>query len=138
MVQTLACTESKSADSDAEQLWARQNPDGGWSQEPGMASDAYATGQSLVMLIQLSSRDRPIHRNVRYQRGIRFLLESQLPDGSWHVVTRAIPVQEYFDNGDPHGKDQFISLMATGWATAALGTYARPDSAARPLDFASY
>jgi hypothetical protein len=28
--------------------------------------------------------------------------------------------KEFFDNGDPHGKDQFISIAATCWAVAAL------------------
>jgi hypothetical protein len=27
---------------------------------------------------------------------------------------------EYFDSGFPHGKDQFVSAYATGWATEAL------------------
>jgi hypothetical protein len=26
----------------------------------------------------------------------------------------------FFDNGDPHGKSQFISFAATGWAVLAL------------------
>jgi hypothetical protein len=26
----------------------------------------------------------------------------------------------YFETGFPHGKDQFISMSATGWAIAAL------------------
>ncbi|MGQ0636126.1 MAG: hypothetical protein ACT4QC_16055 [Planctomycetaceae bacterium] len=51
---------------------------------------------------------------------VAFLLKTQLEDGSWRVSTRAKPVQVFFDNGDPHGKDQFISIAATGWATAAL------------------
>lgn len=53
-------------------------------------------------------------------RAADWLLKAQLDDGSWHVKTRAKPVQVYFDNGDPHGKDQFLSMAATGWSTAAL------------------
>ncbi len=50
-------------------------------------------------------------------------VDSQEPDGSWHVVTRSKPVQIFFDNGDPHGKDQFISVLATNWAVAALANF---------------
>lgn len=53
-------------------------------------------------------------------RALKYLLTSQKKDGSWHVSSRATPVQEFFDNGDPHETDQFISIMATAWATAAL------------------
>lgn len=53
-------------------------------------------------------------------RAADWLLKAQLDDGSWHVKTRAKPVQVYFDNGDPHGKDQFLSMAATAWSTAAL------------------
>jgi len=55
-----------------------------------------------------------------WQRGCGYLLGTQKPDGSWHVVSRATPLQEYFESGFPHGKDQFISAFATGWATEAL------------------
>ncbi|PYU94591.1 MAG: hypothetical protein DMG08_07215 [Acidobacteria bacterium] len=51
-----------------------------------------------------------------YPRG-RF---AQLEDGSWYVKTRALGFQPYFDNGFPHGVDQWISGAATGWATMAL------------------
>jgi N-acyl-D-amino-acid deacylase len=88
-----------------------------------MASDPYATGQALLMLAQLDTSHK-IHQREQFQRGIRYLLQSQQPDGSWHVVTRSKPVQVYFDNGDPHGKDQFISMMATCWSTAALANFA--------------
>ena len=55
-----------------------------------------------------------------YQKGVRFLLGTQLEDGSWYVRTRAVPVQPYFDSEFPHGRDQFISAAATNWATMAL------------------
>jgi hypothetical protein len=56
---------------------------------------------------------------------VRFLLGTQLEDGSWYVRTRAIPVQPYFDSEFPHGQDQFISAAATNWATMALALAAR-------------
>ncbi len=98
-------------------LIAQQHPDGGWSQIPTLSSDAYATGQALTALAE-SGAIRPSDRV--YQRGVRFLLNTQLEDGSWYVRSRAIPIQLYFDSGFPHGKDQFISAAATNWATMAL------------------
>ena len=96
---------------------AEQHPDGGWSQIPTLSSDAYATGQALTALAE-SGVIRPSDRV--YQRGVRFLLNTQLEDGSWYVRSRAIPIQPYFDSEFPHGKDQFISAAATNWATMAL------------------
>ncbi len=98
-------------------LIAQQHPDGGWSQIPTLTSDAYATGQALTALAE-SGVIRPNDRV--YQRGVRFLLNTQLEDGSWYVRSRAIPIQPYFDSEFPHGKDQFISAAATNWATMAL------------------
>jgi ankyrin repeat protein len=98
-------------------LIAQQHPDGGWSQIPTLSSDAYATGQALTALAE-SGVIRP--SDPVYQRGVRFLLNMQLEDGSWYVRSRAIPIQPYFDSEFPHGKDQFISAAATNWATMAL------------------
>ena len=56
-------------------------------------------------------------------KAVRFLLKTQCDDGSWFVETRAKPVQVFFDNGDPHGKSQFISIPATCWAVAGLAAY---------------
>ena len=38
------------------------------------------------------------------------LLKTQRGDGSWFVKSRSKPVQVYFDNGDPHERDQFIPI----------------------------
>jgi ankyrin repeat protein len=98
-------------------LIAEQRADGGWSQLPTLASDAYATGQALVALVQsgaMTTADPP------YKRGVAFLLTTQLADGSWFVPTRAIPIQPLFDAGFPHGRDAFISAAATNWAAMAL------------------
>ncbi len=105
-----------------EELWQRQHADGGWSQIAELESDPYATGQALLMLSQLDA-SATVHQRESFRNGIQFLINSQQPDGSWHVVTRSKPVQVYFDNGDPHGKDQFISMMATCWSTAALANF---------------
>ncbi len=55
-----------------------------------------------------------------YQRGVRFLLRTQEADGSWFVNKRAIPLNNYFDTGFPHGQSQYASFNATCWATMAL------------------
>lgn len=98
-------------------LLAEQNEDGGWAQLPQGASDAYATGSVLTALRLASSLPGT---DAGYLRGIGYLLKTQLPDGSWHVVSRSKPFQPYFESGFPHGRDQFISMAASAWATAAL------------------
>jgi hypothetical protein len=120
----------KTIDAPAEQLEAaaeliqnKQRSDGGWSQldadEPAMAtqSDAYATGTALVALCLAGEVPTC---DPAYQRGVRYLLETQREDGSWHVTSRSKPFQTYFETGFPHGADQFISAAASGWATWAL------------------
>jgi N-acyl-D-amino-acid deacylase len=54
------------------------------------------------------------------RRGIEFLLKTQQPDGSWHVKSRAVKFQPYFQSGFPYDHDQWISAAATAWATVAL------------------
>jgi hypothetical protein len=94
-----------------------QREDGGWSQLPEMESDAYATGSVLVALHQAGD---VATRDTLYLHGLRYLISSQLDDGSWHVKSRSEPIQTYYESGYPHGKDQFISIAAAGWATTAL------------------
>ncbi|MGN6544634.1 MAG: hypothetical protein ACTHK7_06275, partial [Aureliella sp.] len=97
-------------------ILSEQRDDGGWAQKHDMASDAYATGTSLYAVAQAGCAAT----DPAYQRGLRYLLGSQLEDGSWHVVTRSSPIQKYFESGFPHGADQFISVAASCWATLAL------------------
>jgi N-acyl-D-amino-acid deacylase len=98
------------------ELLSRQHADGGWAQTDDMESDAYATGQAVYVLrlAGVAADDAGL------QKAVDYLVRTQQPDGSWHVVTRSKPIQTFFDNGDPHGKDQFISVSATSWAVAAL------------------
>jgi hypothetical protein len=100
-----------------QKLLSEQDPEGGWVQKPGMKPDAYATGSVLVALHEAAGKSC---QDPAWQRGLDYLLRTQEPDGSWHVESRAKPLQEYFESGFPHGKDQFISAFATGWATEAL------------------
>ena len=91
---------------------------------PTMESNAYATGQTLVAL---QTAGMPVSDPV-YRRGVQFLLNTQMEDGSWCVRSRALGFQPYFDNGFPYGVDQWISNAGTDWATMAL-TLAMPAAA---------
>jgi ankyrin repeat protein len=110
-------------------LLAEQGKEGGWSQIGAMPSDAYATGQVLVALQQSGAVSVA---DLAYRRGTRFLLQTQLADGSWFVRSRSLPVQPFFESGFPHGRSQFISCAATSWATAALALTAAPQALSRP------
>ena len=102
----------------------RQREDGGWAQLSEMESDAYATGQTLyTLLTETPKTDRDLTFNESIIKARSYLLKNQKDDGSWLVKTRSKPIQKFFDNGDPHGKNQFISISATSWATAALAKF---------------
>src|SRR6201999_2054140 len=111
---------ARSVNEAVSRLLAGQKADGGWSQLPRLASDAYATGEVLVALHEaggISTASPP------YQNGVRFLLRSQHEDGSWLVNTRIHATgisPPYFESGFPYGHSQFISSAATSWAAMAL------------------
>lgn len=98
-------------------ILADQRKDGGWSQTPDLPSDAYATGQALFALH--SAGGVPCS-DAAYDRGVKFLLRTQDEDGTWYASKRAIPANNYFDAGFPHGESQFASFNATCWATLGL------------------
>ena len=100
----------------SQRLAKLQRPEGGWAQRPTMAPDAYATGQSLYALHTAGMAPS----STVYQKGARYLLQTQLDDGTWFVRSRAFGFQPSFDAGFPHGRDQFISAAATAWAAIAL------------------
>ena len=121
----LAAADAQDVQSAAKDLLATQRPDGGWSQLEELESDPYATGTALVALHRagdVAAESEP------YVRGLKFLLQRQKEDGSWHVASRSKPFQTYYESGYPHGADQFISITAGGWATIAL-TLALPEVA---------
>lgn len=111
----------------AKALAAAQRADGGWSQLPTMGSDAYATGEALYALN--ASGRIPVNDPV-YGKGVKYLLNSQAADGSWHVKSRAIWVQPYFESGFPYGQDQWISAAGTSWAAMALSLTIDPRQSA--------
>ncbi|CAN5126855.1 hypothetical protein BH11PSE2_BH11PSE2_19190 [soil metagenome] len=98
------------------QLAASQLIDGGWAQNPGMASDAYATGGALVALHTAGMKPSdPV-----YQRGLDYLLKTQAADGSWYVKAHALPIQPPIDSGFPYGTSQWISAWGTAYAAEAM------------------
>jgi ankyrin repeat protein len=99
------------------ELLASQRDDGGWAQLPGLASDAWATGLTLVAL-HVGGGLGVSH--PAYERGVEFLLGTQLDDGSWWIPSRSWPFQTQFDSGFPHGEDQWISAGGTALAVMAL------------------
>ena len=111
------------------ELLALQRPDGGWAQTPHLTSDAYATGQALYTLTEQGIQSS----HPAIQRGVRYLLASQRDDGTWHVKTRAMPIQPYFESGFPYAHDQWISQSGTGWAAMGLAA----TSTDRPRETAS-
>jgi hypothetical protein len=100
-----------------ETLLKTQRPDGGWAQLDGTESDPYATGSALVALFESGISKST---DEAYVRGMKYLLTTQLPDGSWFVRSRSKPFQKYYESGFPHGNDQFVSIAASSWATTAL------------------
>lgn len=98
-------------------LDALQRADGGWSQTvPEMKSDAFATGQTLYALsLAGHAADRP-----EIKRGIGFLVATQLPDGSWPMISRSTP------NGEPGSAKLLtpITCAASSWATLGLARLA--------------
>ena len=91
----------------AQALLAEQRHDGGWSQLPALESDAFATGQAIYALrvsVGFPTSNPPM------KQGIRFLLENQLEDGTWHVRRWTFPFQPTMKSGFPHGRD------STNWS----------------------
>ena len=64
--------------------------------------------------------------NPVYQKGVKYLLRTQAADGSWHVATRSIWLQPYFESGFPYAHDQWISAAGTSWAVMALSLTVEP------------
>lgn len=98
-------------------ILSAQRADGGWAQNAFLSSDAYATGQTLVVLAKTGTV--PV-TDPAFQRGLKYLLSTQHADGSWYVRSRAPKFQPFFESGFPYGHDQWISAMATGWAVTAV------------------
>ena len=96
-----------------DELLALQRADGGWSQTvPEPKSDAFATGQTLYVLALAGyTAEQP-----EIKRGIDFLVATQLPDGSWPMISRSTP------DGSPGSSKLLtpITCAASSWATLGL------------------
>ena len=112
----------------ARALAARQRPDGGWAQNAHLASDAFATGESLWALAETGAMPAS---DPAYRRGVRYLLDNQWPDGSWYVRSRAPKFQPYFQSGFPFDHDQWVSSAGTAWAVMALAPAIEKEKASR-------
>ncbi|HET9370559.1 MAG TPA: prenyltransferase/squalene oxidase repeat-containing protein [Vicinamibacterales bacterium] len=121
-----ASADRRSIDAAARALQSLQRADGGFSQLPTLSSDAYATGVALFALHEAGMS--PVHRV--YQAGLKFLLTTQAADGTWHVKSRSLEFQPYFESGYPYGRDQWISAAGTSYAVLAIAA-AVPIEAAR-------
>jgi N-acyl-D-amino-acid deacylase len=107
---------SPKADAVARRLVSIQHSGGGWAQSQYLAPDAYATSLAMHALrLHGMKVSDPV-----YARGVKFLRESQLEDGSWYVASRSAKFQPYFQSGFPHEHDQWISILATAYAVRAL------------------
>jgi hypothetical protein len=103
-------------------LQGMQRKDGGWSQLAAMPSDAFASGIALYAMYEGGI---PVTHSS-YQRGLAYLLNTQAADGTWHVKTRSLPVQPYFESGYPYGHDQWISAAGAAYATMAIAAAIEP------------
>jgi hypothetical protein len=90
-----------------------QAPDGGWGLYATSASEPFDTAAALLALAALAGSDgtgpETIEARAAIARGRRFLIDRQLPDGSWPETTR------------PSGQESYAQRISTaGWATLAL------------------
>lgn len=84
-----------------------QSPDGGWGPFVTAAPQAFDT--AVVLLALAAQRGRSAERAALIERGRKYLIATQEPDGSWPATTR------------PPGADSYAQqLSTTGWAAQAL------------------
>jgi squalene cyclase len=114
--------DRRAIDAAARALEALQRADGGWSQLPTLPSDAYATGVALFALYEAGV---PAMQAI-YQAGLKYLLSTQAADGTWHIKSRSLVFQPYFESGYPYGRDQWISAAGTAYATLAIAAAVEP------------
>jgi hypothetical protein len=117
-----SAADRRTIETAARALQALQRQDGGFSQLPTLSSDAYATG---IALFALHESGMPAADPV-YQRGLKFLLSTQAPDGTWHVKSRSLAFQPYFESGYPYARDQWISAAGAAYATLAIAAAVDP------------
>ncbi len=117
-----SAADRRAVDEAVRALQALQQSNGGFSQLPTLAPDAYATGLALFALHEAGL---PSTHQV-YQAGLKFLLATQAPDGTWHVKSRSLEFQPYFESGFPYARDQWISAAGAAYATLAIAAAVEP------------
>lgn len=98
-------------------LTERQREDGGWGWLDTSESDAFSTGQALYALSRIttpSSNATAAPEAGAAESAIRFLLERQGEDGSWHTASELIS-----EEGSSE-KDVIYDFWGTAWATLGL------------------
>jgi ankyrin repeat protein len=123
---------STDIDAARKDLAALQKPAGGWPELPRYQPDAYSTGEALFALHEAGL---PAGDGV-WAKGMKFLVSTQAPDGTWRVRTRMISPASvspaYFPSGFPYQKDEYLSYAGSCWAVMAL-LGALPESASKLL-----
>lgn len=117
-----ASAPSTEIDAARKDLAALQKPAGGWPQLPRYQPDAYSTGEALFALHKAGL---PVSDAI-WAKGLKFLVSTQAPDGTWRVHTRMISPASvspaYFPTGFPYQKDEYASYFGSCWAVMALLT----------------
>jgi len=98
-----------------------------------MGSDAYATGEALYAL---NAGGRMPASDPVYAKGVRYLLNTQAADGTWHVKTRSIWIQPYFESGFPYGRTSGSPPLEQ-LATIALSLTVDPKQGSTSTELAS-
>lgn len=119
---TWSSANQRAVDLAASKLQSLQHPSGGFAQLPSLPPDAYATGLALFALHEAGMPST--HR--AYQAGLKFLLTTQATDGTWHVRSRSLQFQPYFETGYPYERDQWISAAGAAYATLAIAAAVDP------------
>jgi hypothetical protein len=101
-----------------DQLLARQNADGGWSQLKDLPSDAYATGQLLWALSFAGIQ--PDHPQI--VRAVSFLIANQQENGAWPMTFRPLTGPNASKKRNPVP----ITHFGTAWATLGIVRFVPP------------
>ena len=122
---------SAEIDAARKDLAALQKPAGGWPELPRYQADAYSTGEALFALHEAGM---PAGDGV-WAKGMKFLVSTQAPDGTWRVHTRMVSPASvspaYFPTGFPYQKDEYLSYAGSCWAVMALLS-AFPEATLKP------
>jgi hypothetical protein len=86
-------------------ILAAQAGDGGWGPRRGAPSEPFDTALAILALRDVAGADAAI------ERGRKFLIATQLPEGGWPGTTRP-----------PGGQSYAQHISTSGWATLALLT----------------